>query len=91
MANERERLRALVQSQAAERACWERAEAHLVEGSLRERLAALSIVASSDLGVALMAVAMVLAERSPEFGGDYRDALGDVALVGLGLLGDDGT
>lgn len=91
MANERERLRALVQSQAAERACWERAEAFLVEGSLRERLAALSIAPSSDLGVALMAVAMVLAEQSPEFGGDYRDALGDVALVGLGLLGDDGA
>lgn len=88
MAHERERLTALVRDQAAGRECWERAGAHLAEVAIRDRLTVLGIEATPDLAVALMAAAMLLCERAPEFGGDYRDALGDVALVGLSLLGD---
>lgn len=41
-----------------------------------------------DVSVALMAVAMLLAEKAPEFGGDSRDALGEIAQLGLSLLAD---
>ena len=43
---------------------------------------------SPDLSVALMALAMLLAENAPEWGGDARDVLGEVAQLGLALLGD---
>ncbi len=36
-----------------------------------------------------MAVAYLLAERAPEWGGDQRGTLGDVAVLGLRLLGDE--
>jgi hypothetical protein len=35
-----------------------------------------------------MAAAMLLASSSEEFGGDYRDALGDLAALGLELYED---
>jgi hypothetical protein len=38
-----------------------------------------------------MAVAMLLAEKSPEFGGDCRDALGEIAQLGLSLLAEGGS
>lgn len=88
MHSPRDDLTALVRGQAAERACWERAAAHLMESAVRARLEVLGIRPTPDLAVAMMAAAMVLAESSPEWGGDYRDALGDVALLGLGLLGE---
>ena len=53
---------------------------------LRERLAVLGVEVTPDLSVTLMAVAMLLAEHSPEFGGDARDALGEIAQLGLNLL-----
>jgi hypothetical protein len=53
---------------------------------LRERLAGLGVDTTPDVGAALMAAAMLIAEGSAEFGGDYRDALGDLAAVGLELL-----
>jgi hypothetical protein len=46
----------------------------------------LGVEVTPDVSVALMAVAMLLAEHSPEFGGDARDALGEIAQLGLSLL-----
>lgn len=86
MADKREDLTTLVRRQAESRECWEWAELCCVESLLRERLADVGVEASPDLGVALMALAMLLAEREPEFGGDSRDVLGDVALLGLNFL-----
>jgi hypothetical protein len=88
VADEREQLATVVRSQVQEQACWERAEGHLQAEALRERLAALHVDITPDLAVGLMAAAMLLAEQSPEWGGDYRDALGAVAALGFGLLGD---
>ena len=67
------------------------AEAQVMAALLRDRLTALAIDPTPDLAVGLMAVAMLLAERTAEFGGDARDALGAVALLGLDLLGDEPT
>lgn len=76
----------LVSRQAASLQCWESAELHLLEVMLRERLAALGIRPTAETGATLMAVAQLLAERAPEFGGDARDALVEVAVLGLRLL-----
>ena len=37
-----------------------------------------------------MAAAQLLAERSPEWGGDARDTLSEVAVLGLRLLNGEG-
>ncbi len=60
---------------------------YLLEVELRERLAVLGVNPSPDVSVAFMALAMLLAERAPEWGGDCRDALGEIAQLGLSLLG----
>jgi hypothetical protein len=86
--DERAQLETVVRAQAAEKCAWERAEMTMAEGVFRERLALLGVTPGPDIGVALMAVAMLLAEGSLEFGGDYRDALGEVAVLGLALLGE---
>lgn len=88
MGDERERLTTVVRTQVAQRPPWERAGGHLLEQALRERLATLRVEPSDDLAVGLMAVAMLLAEHTPEWGGDARDALAEVAHVGLCILGD---
>jgi hypothetical protein len=82
----------LIRNQLAERDVCDVAGTYLLEVELRERLALLGVEASPDVSVALMAVAMLLAEKSPEFGGDARDALGEIAQLGLSLLleGDAG-
>ena len=46
----------------------------------------LGVEPSPELSVALMALAMLLAERAPEWGGDCRDTLGEIAQVGLSML-----
>lgn len=83
---QRETLEATVRAQAADRLPWERAGHCMLEALLRERLALLGVDPCADLAAGLMAAAMLLAEISPEFGGDYRDALADVAQLGLALL-----
>src|SRR4051794_13288311 len=84
----RQRLVTIVRHQAAEAECWERAETVLRASTLRERLTELGIELTPDIACALMAAGMVMASGSPEFGGDYRDALGDLTAVGLTLLDD---
>jgi predicted anti-sigma-YlaC factor YlaD len=83
------RLMEMVRSQVAERQPWEQAEGHLREVALRQRLACMKVQVTPDVAVVLMATAMLLVEGSEEWGGDYRDALGDIAALGLGLLGSD--
>ena len=79
-------LTELIKSQLAERDVCSVAGTYLLEVELRERLALLGVEVTPDVSVALMAVAMLLAEKSPEFGGDARDALGEIAQLGLSLL-----
>ena len=79
-------LTELIKSQLAERDVCSVAGTYLLEVELRERLALLGVSVTPDVSVALMAVAMLLAEKSPEFGGDTRDALGEIAQLGLSLL-----
>lgn len=89
MADERDNLTELIRAQLAERDVWEVASTHILCVELQERLASLGVEVTPDVSVALMAVAMLLAERAPEWGGDCRDTLGEIAQLGLRLLVDD--
>lgn len=86
MPHERDNLTELIRTQLASRDVCEVAGTYLLEVEMRERLAALGVEATPDVSVALMAVAMLLAERAPEWGGDCRDALAEIAQLGLSLL-----
>lgn len=83
---ERARLTELIERQLADRSVCDRASNYLLEVDLRDRLAAVGVEVTPDLSVALMAVAMLLAEQTPEWGGDCRDALAEIAQLGLSLL-----
>ena len=82
----RAQLTELIRSQLEDRDVCEVAGTVLLEVELRERLALLGVEPTPDLSVALMALAMLLAERAPEWGGDCRDTLGEIAQLGLSLL-----
>jgi hypothetical protein len=84
----RESLTDAVRAHACEATPWEQAEAHLLEQEYRARLAALHIEPTPDLAAALMAVAYFFGQYTPEFGGDVRCTLGEIALLGLHLLDD---
>lgn len=89
MGDARGNLTELIRNQLAERDVCAIAGTYLLEVELRERLDVLGVELTPDVSVTLMAVAMLLAENSPEFGGDARDALGEIAQLGLSLLVDD--
>ena len=91
VADARGDLTELIRLQLAERDVCSVAGTYLLEVELRERLAVLGVEPSADVSVALMAVAMLLAEKAPEFGGDCRDALGEIAQLGLSLLMEGDT
>lgn len=93
MADDRAALTDLIKTQLAERDVCEVAGTYLLDFELRERLVALGVTVTPDVSVTLMAVAMLLAEKAPEWGGDCRDALGEIAQLGLSLLceGDAGS
>jgi hypothetical protein len=84
--DERANLTELIRTQLAERDVCEVASTYLLEVELRERLAAVGVRPTPDLSVALMALAMLLAEKAPEWGGDCRDTLSEIAQLGLSLL-----
>ncbi|MFP5375624.1 MAG: hypothetical protein ACLGIO_02440 [Acidimicrobiia bacterium] len=84
-------LAEVIARQAASMEAWESAELHVLEVVLRERLAALGTAAGPEAGAVLMVVAQLLAERAPEWGGDARDTLAEVAVLGLRLLDDAGA
>jgi hypothetical protein len=82
----RELLVTLVRQQTAASACWQRAETMMRASAFRERLAEIGIVVTPDVAAAVMAAAMHLTSGSDEWGGDYRDALADIAALGLELF-----
>ncbi len=82
----RAQLTELIRSQLQDRDVCAVAGTYLLEVELRERLAVLGVEPTPDLSVALMALAMLLAERAPEWGGDCRDTLGEIAQLGLCML-----
>jgi hypothetical protein len=84
--DQRRSLTEIVQAQLASREVCEVAWTYLLEVELRDRLAVLGVEPSADVSVALMATAMLLAEKTPEWGGNCRDVLADIAQLGLGLL-----
>ena len=86
MGDARAQLTELIRSQLEDRDVCEVAGTYLLEVELRERLAVLGVEPTPDLSVALMALAMLLAERAPVWGGDCRDTLGEIAQVGLSML-----
>lgn len=88
MAVDRDELATLVKAQACALEAWQAAELHLLEQAIRERLAALGVALTPDVAVALMATATLLGDNVPEWGGDARCALGEVAQLGLMLLED---
>lgn len=79
-------LATVVRAHAETADACERAEIYLLERAFRERLALLHIELTPELAVALMAAATFLAEYTPEWGGDARCSLGEIALLGLRLL-----
>ena len=83
---EREDLTTVVRAQSGAMEPWQAAELHLLEQAFRERLALLGVAATPDVAVALMATATLLGNASPEWGGDARCVLGEVAQLGLRLL-----
>lgn len=82
----RHRLATVVRAQAGEIEAWQVAELHLLEQAFRERLASLGVEVTADAAVTLMAVATLLGEHAPEWGGDARCSLAEAALLGLRLL-----
>jgi hypothetical protein len=82
----REQLATVIRRQAAEAECWERAELAVQAGVLRERLESIGVPVTPDVATSLMAAAMLLTSTSEEWGGDYRDALADLAALGLELF-----
>lgn len=86
MRGQREQLVEVVRSQAAAADVCQAAGVAILGELLCERLAGAGIAPTPDLAVGIMATAMLLAEESPEFGGDARDVLAAVAALGLDLL-----
>lgn len=82
------RLAETVAAYAASMEAWESAELHVLEVMLRERLTALGVAVGPDAGAVLMVVAELVAERPPEWGGDARDTLAEISVLGLRLLED---
>jgi hypothetical protein len=87
----RGQLTDLIRAQLQDRDVCDVAGTYILEVELRERLAALGVEPTPDLSVALMALAMLLAERAPEWGGDCRDTLGEIAQLGLSMLAEGQT
>ena len=79
-------LVSLVSAQTDGAEAWQLAELHLLELALRERLCTLGIEPTAESAVTLMAAAELLVQHTADFGGDARDALGEVAMLGLRLL-----
>jgi hypothetical protein len=84
--NGRDQLRTLVRAQAEEMDAVQAAELHLLELAFRQRLRTLGLEVDADVAVALMATATFLAEHAPEWGGDVRCSLAEIAFLGLRLL-----
>lgn len=82
----REQLSTLVRAQAASIDAGQAAELHLLELAFRDRLSKLGVEVCPDIATTLMAIATLLGEHAPEWGGDVRSQLAEIALLGLQLL-----
>ena len=91
MGDARAQLTELIRAQLEDRDVCQVAGTVLLEVELRERLAVVGVEPTPDLSVALMALAMLLAEQVPEWGGDSRDTLGEIAQLGLSMLTEGQT
>jgi hypothetical protein len=85
----RDQLTTVVRGQAGALEAWQEAELHLLEKAFRARLEALGVPPTQDVAVALMATATLLGEHAPEWGGDVRCSLAEIAMLGLRLLQDE--
>lgn len=65
---------------------WQLAEWQCLSAGFTERLAHLGLESSPEAGAMLVAAAMYLAERTEEWGGDARDALGDLVQLGDSMI-----
>ena len=79
-------LAGLVEDQLADAEPWQRAELHLLDQAFRDHLVKAGIEPSPDAAVTLMAAALFLSRHTPEWGGDARDTLGELAALGLSLM-----
>ena len=91
MAEARHELTLFVREHGEQIEAWQVAELHLLEVALRERLAEIGVAVTPDVAAAIMAAATLLVPNTPEFGGDTRCVLGELALLGLALLDDQPT
>ena len=64
---------------------WQTAEWYLLDRAFRHHLAELGLTPGPDAGALLIAAAFFLAEHTPEWGGDARDALAELTQLGLGV------
>ena len=65
---------------------WQTAELHLLEQAFRRHLSDLGLEPSAEAGATLIAAALFLAGHTPEWGGDARDSLTELAALGRRLL-----
>ena len=76
----------LVQTQMADAEPWQAAELHLLDQAFVDHLAKAGIQPSPEAAATMMAAAVFLAGHAPEWGGDVRDALTELAGLGYRLL-----
>lgn len=65
---------------------WQVAEWQCLGAGFADRLAQLGLDGSPGAGATLIAAAMYLSERTEEWDGDARDALGDLVQLGDSLI-----
>ena len=76
----------VVDGQLADAEAWQLAELHLLEQAFRRHLCDAGIEPSGDSAATLIAAALFLAGHTPEWGGDARDTLIELAVLGRRLL-----
>ena len=76
----------LVEAQLADAEPWQIAELHLLDQAFADHLAQSGIAPSPEAAAILMAAAVFVADHAPEWGGDARDSLSELAGLGFRLL-----
>jgi hypothetical protein len=79
-------LAEVAESQRDAAEIWQVAEWQCLAAGFVDRLRALGVEVPPAAGATLIAAAMYLAERTEEWGGDARDALGDLVQLGYSLI-----
>ena len=76
----------LVEAQMADAEPWQTAELHLLDNAFSDHLSRSGIQPSPEAAATLMAAAVFLSIHTPEWGGEARETLGELAGLGLRLL-----